>query len=96
MAKVFPMSSFKPTLHIKGYKQQRPMSRAMIKLLPKGHRKSYRRGFRRPKPVPKTPPRIGAPPKERRIKTKSQRDEDVTEEREMSEHRVLDIDSSPP
>ena len=53
MAKVFPMSSFKPTLHIMGYKQQRPMSRAMIKVLPKGHWKSYRHGFRRPKPVPK-------------------------------------------
>ena len=96
MAKVFPMSSFKPTLHNKGYKQQRPMSRSMIKVLPKDHRRSYRRGFRKRKPVPKTPPRIGGPPKERRTKKKAQRDEGETEEREMSEHRVLEVDSSPP
>ncbi|KAJ9544447.1 hypothetical protein OSB04_024154 [Centaurea solstitialis] len=97
MAKIFPMQQFMPTMHQKGYKQQRPLSHVMTKLLPKEHRDAYRCGFRRPKSVSATSLRVGQPPREHRHKTKSQRDGNDRVDGEPSEVRVtVEVDSSPP
>src|SRR5581483_2532657 len=74
-AKLYPMKSFKPTIHDKGYRQIRPMSHAMIMWLPKTHRDEYRRRCRRPKPVLATPLRIGQP-KESKIRKIKERSEE--------------------
>ena len=60
LAKYFPLREFKPTAHVLGYANPRPLSKAMLKSLDRETRKAYRRGNRRPEPVPVTPPRIGA------------------------------------
>ncbi|KAJ9538588.1 hypothetical protein OSB04_031321 [Centaurea solstitialis] len=96
-AKLFPINKFKPTLHDKGYRSPRPLSKKLLQYLFERDRMECIRKERTPEPVPVTPLHIRANIGERLIDESPEGELEVAEvPNEKNEGVDLEIDRSPP